>query len=86
MPNTQHSENVARIVSDLQTTNFQPTEQPITITVVSEEACPECSAFAGHPDPALDFFNRPKVGDENGDWWWRCYNPLCSTDYYLPSL
>lgn len=50
--------------------------EPITITLVPEGKCPEC----GGGD---EFFNRPKVADENG-WWWRCYNPLCSTKYYQP--
>lgn len=50
--------------------------EEIRITIVSEQTCPEC----GGGD---EFHNRPKVCDEQG-WWWRCYNPLCSTDYYLP--
>lgn len=58
---------------------------PITLTVkvVPDEACPECGAFWGHPDPALDYPNRTKVMDGDG-WWWRCYNPDCRVGYYNP--
>lgn len=54
------------------------------IIVVDDEACPQCGAVWGHTNPALDFPNRPKVGDENGVWWWRCYNPGCAVNYYDP--
>lgn len=55
----------------------------IKIRIVPEAACPVCGAYWGHPDPELDWPNRPKVGDEKG-WWWRCYNPRCPVAYYLP--
>jgi hypothetical protein len=47
------------------------------IQILSDEACPRCGAFWGHPDPALDFPNRPKVDNA-----FRCYNPNCSCAYY----
>ena len=49
----------------------------ITITVVPDEACPGCGG--GYP-------NRPKVADEAGLWWWRCYTPYaqCRVGYYQP--
>jgi hypothetical protein len=56
----------------------------LTITVVPDEACPGCGAFWGNPDTSLDYPNRPKVGNADGTWSWRCYNPFCSTDYYTP--
>lgn len=46
------------------------------ITIVSEQACPNCGA-------GDEYHNRPKVADESG-WWWRCYNPGCPTHYYNP--
>lgn len=54
------------------------------IEIVSDEPCPKCGAYWGHPEPELDYPNRPKVQDENEVWWWRCYNPKCSVDYYDP--
>ena len=53
-------------------------------TVVPNEACPVCGAHPEHVDEALRFFNRPKVGDDDGNWWWRCYNPACEVALYLP--
>lgn len=47
----------------------------MNVNVVDGNPCPECGA--GHP-------NRPKVGDKNGDWWWKCYNPDCNVGMYLP--
>jgi hypothetical protein len=47
------------------------------IRIVNDQACPECGAYWGHPDPALDFPNRPKVDDD-----WKCYNPECRVGYY----
>jgi hypothetical protein len=55
-----------------------------TIKIVSDEQCPICGAIWGHEDKSLDFPNRPKVGDENGVWWWKCYNPKCEVGYYEP--
>ena len=55
----------------------------IKVRVVLEEPCPYCGAYWGHPDPKLNYPNRPKVGDEYG-WWWRCYNPRCPVGYYQP--
>jgi hypothetical protein len=57
----------------------------ITISIVPDEACPKCGAIWGHEDKLLDYPNRPKVGDENGVWWWRCYNPKCPVSYYDPN-
>lgn len=57
---------------------------PMTIVVVPDEPCPGCRAMADDEDPALDFPNRPKVQDEDGVWWWRCYNPACAVDLYDP--
>lgn len=54
----------------------------ITFKVVDDEACPHCKAFWGNPNKELDFPNRPKVGDEDGVWWWKCYNPVCDVGYY----
>jgi hypothetical protein len=54
------------------------------IRIVADEACPKCGSIWGHEDEGLNFPNRPKVGDENGVWWWRCYNPDCSVEYYEP--
>lgn len=42
-----------------------------------DEACPECGAYWGHPNKALDFPNRPKVDNH-----WRCYNPECVCGFY----
>ena len=58
----------------------------LRIRVVPNEygACPRCGAYWGHPDKALDFPNRSKVGDEDGTWHWKCYNPACSCGYYDP--
>ena len=56
----------------------------VTITIVPDEACPGCGAIWGHEDKELDFPNRTKVCDEEGHWWWRCYNPKCSVGYYQP--
>jgi hypothetical protein len=47
------------------------------VVVVPDEACPGCGAYWGHPDPSLDFPNRPKVDDA-----WKCYNPACEVGYY----
>ena len=47
------------------------------IQIVSDEACPRCGAFWGHPDPSLDFPNRIKVDND-----WKCYNPNCTCGYY----
>ncbi len=52
------------------------TVNAITIEVVPESTCPEC----GGGD---EFFNRPKVGMEDG-WWWGCYNSACPVGYYNP--
>jgi hypothetical protein len=56
-------------------------EASVEITVVPEEwmACPACGAYWGNPDKALDFPNRFKV-----DYWARCYNPDCATEFYNP--
>ena len=51
------------------------------VTIDDDEPCPVCGAFWGHPDPNLDFPNRPKIGNDDGTWWWRCYNPKCGWDY-----
>ncbi len=48
-----------------------------TIVIVPESKCPEC-------DAGDDFNNRPKVGDSDGLWWWRCYRATCPVMYYLP--
>ena len=56
----------------------------ITIKIVNDEACPHCGAFWGNPDKTLDFPNRSKVADDDGVWWWRCYNPACDVGYYEP--
>ncbi|RLE87697.1 MAG: hypothetical protein DRJ67_04045 [Thermoprotei archaeon] len=53
------------------------------IIIVEDEGCPYCGARWGHPDPSLNYPNRPKVCDEHG-WWWRCYNPKCPVAYYNP--
>lgn len=53
-------------------------KQQIKIVVVAETLCPLCEG-------GDEFFNRPKVGDEDGSWWWRCYNPDCEVDYYNPT-
>ncbi len=47
------------------------------INVVPQENCPRC----GGGD---EFYNRPKVGQEDGTWSWRCYNPDCDLRYYNP--
>jgi len=66
----------------------QPAEKPFTIEIVDDQPCPECGAMWMTPDcdsgNPLDFPNRPKVGDEDGTWWWRCYNPACRVGYYEP--
>ncbi len=54
-----------------------PAEPTITIEIVPEATCPTCGA-------GDDYHNRPKVGDSDGTWWWRCYNPVCPTAYYDP--
>lgn len=53
----------------------------ITITIVPNEygTCPRCGAYAGNPDPKLDFPNRQKV-----DSFWKCYNPECTVGYWDP--
>ena len=56
----------------------------IEIKVVEDEKCPSCGASWGNPDPSLHFYNRPKVFEEDGTAWWRCYNPKCNVDYYEP--
>ncbi len=53
------------------------------VEVVPAAPCPDCGACADHPVPTLNFPNRPKV-EEGGTWYWRCYNPNCSTEYYAP--
>lgn len=56
----------------------------VTIYIVDDEACPGCNAIWGHEDESLDYPNRPKVTDEDGLSWWRCYNPDCNVGYYNP--
>jgi hypothetical protein len=56
----------------------------IKVRVVSDQACPKCGAIWGHTDKSLDFPNRPKVSDDKGRGWWKCYNPECDVNYYLP--
>lgn len=51
-------------------------DTPITITIVDESRCPGCNG-------GDEFYNRPKVGLEDG-WWWKCYNPNCKVGYYNP--
>lgn len=51
----------------------------IVVRIVKDEPCPKCGAMWGHPDPKLNYPNRPKVDD-----WWRCYNPNCPVDLYRP--
>jgi hypothetical protein len=63
-------------------------QNELKITIVPDEACPGCGAYWKSPnldsgDP-LDFPNRIKVTDEQGDWW-RCYNPHCTVAYYNPT-
>jgi hypothetical protein len=57
----------------------------VEIKVVPGQPCPKCKGRWGHADPHLDFPNRPKVADEDGIWWWRCYNPACSVHFFEPS-
>lgn len=47
------------------------------INVVPQETCPRC----GGGD---EFYNRPKVGQSDGTWSWRCYNPECDLRYWNP--
>jgi hypothetical protein len=54
------------------------------IKIVDDQACPQCNAIFGHPDKNLNFPNRPKVGDKQNRWWWKCCNPNCNVGYYLP--
>ncbi len=54
----------------------------IQIVNESDNPCPKCQAYWGHPNPDLDFPNRPKVQDENGVDWWKCYNPSCTISYF----
>lgn len=56
----------------------------ITIVVIPDYPCPKCGSYWGHPDEKLNFPNRSKVALEDGVWWWRCYNPDCSVNYYEP--
>ena len=49
-------------------------------SIVDDEPCPKCGAMWNHPDPELDFPNRPKVQGEDGAWWWKCFNPKCGFD------
>ncbi len=49
----------------------------VEVVIVPEATCPECGAGA-------NYHNRPKVGDADGTWWWRCYNPVCDVTYYNP--
>jgi hypothetical protein len=53
--------------------------EPIRIRIVDDAPCPYCG---------LDWPNRPKVGDRNGNWWWKCYGELfgrdCVVEWYLP--
>jgi hypothetical protein len=58
--------------------------EKMQVTIVDDSACPGCTSIWGHDNPDLDFPNRPKVGDDAGVWWWRCYNPNCKVDYYEP--
>lgn len=58
--------------------------EQVTIRIVKEQPCPTCGAIDGHKSELLDFPNRPKIAGENGQWWWRCYNPSYATTYYLP--
>ena len=57
------------------------------LIVVDDEnsACPQCGAYWGNPDESLNFPNRSKVGDAEGVWWWKCYNPECEVDFYDPA-
>lgn len=50
-------------------------------TIVSDRyfECPRCGAYAGHPDPSLDFPNRNKV-----DHYGSCFNPNCTCAYFDP--
>lgn len=43
------------------------------IEIVDDEACPRCGV-AG----------RPKVGNADGTWAWKCYTPDCTVGYYTP--
>jgi len=49
--------------------------KPIRIRIVDDEPCPYCGR--GWP-------NRPKVGDRDGNWWWKCYSEDCVVAWYLP--
>ena len=53
----------------------------VQVTIVQDEdiPCPECGAYWGNPDPALDFPNRFKTDD-----FCRCYNPGCPVAMYNP--
>jgi ssDNA-binding Zn-finger/Zn-ribbon topoisomerase 1 len=51
--------------------------EKISIKVVEIENCPKCGG-------GYEFGNRPKVGDEDGRWWWKCGNPECKVGMYLP--
>ncbi len=55
-----------------------PTE--LEIEIVEGAGCPCCGAYDEHPEERLRFPNRPKVEDE-GVWWWKCYNPSCDCWY-----
>ena len=48
------------------------------IKVVEGVNCPGCDSLG--PNEA----NRPKVGDEDGTWWWKCYTADCAVGYYNP--
>ena len=56
----------------------------IVVVEDKDNPCPRCGAYWGHPDETLNFPNRSKVGDEQGVWWWRCYNPKCEVQYFDP--
>jgi hypothetical protein len=47
--------------------------------IVDNEECPGCDSLGPNQ------VNRPKVGDEDGTWWWKCYTPNCTVGYYNPT-
>lgn len=51
--------------------------EKVSIKIVETENCPKCGG-------GEEFCNSPKVGDENGEWWWKCCNPDCKVGMYLP--
>ena len=68
-----------------ETGKYVETEVPIEIYVVKDQPCPYCGAYWGNPNKELDFPNRIKVTDEQGNWW-KCYNPKCPVSYYNPEI